>query len=47
MKASSEVRFHLKSVPIQSGGKVPIDELGTYTPLPETHIKEESRTDCN
>jgi hypothetical protein len=26
-RPSSEVRFHLKSVPIQSGGKVPIDEL--------------------
>ena len=27
MKACSEVRFHLKSVPNQSGGKVPIDDL--------------------
>ena len=31
MKASSEVRFHLKSVPIQRDGKVPIDEL-VHTP---------------
>ena len=27
MKASSEVRFHLKNVPIQKDGKVPIDDL--------------------
>src|SRR6476646_12129458 len=39
MKASSEVRFHLKSVPIQRDGKVPIYDL-VHIPHYRKHISK-------